>query len=274
MRRYQSHGVIALVALLFVRSSGRGSAAPSEIHPIVEMGEQCLIGGVQDQKWIAASQFQKTLKSPQNFTLYTLNAPPKELVFSKNSESECHETWFAKSAPRLKDGIAIRSPSWNVIPRLPKPIDPQDPANVQIVSDILKGEGIRKPEVKITQAYTVDLDGDGNQEVVIVANRFAKGLGENSGIASQSSPGDYTLVLVRKTVGEKVQNIFLVKAVWLKEEGGALPRANHISAIADLNGDGLMEIVLFNAYYEGSGSDVVQLKGNKATGVLSCSCEH
>ncbi len=109
---------------------------------------------------------------------------------------------------------------------------------------------------------------------MIVANRFAIGLRRNSGIATQTSPGDYTLVLVRKTVGEEVQNIFLVKAVWLSEVGGALPRANHISAIADLNGDGVMEIVLFNAYYEGSGSDVVQLKGNKATGVLSCSCEH
>jgi hypothetical protein len=110
--------------------------------------------------------------------------------------------------------------------------------------------------------------------VVIVANRFAQGLHELSGISNSTSAGDYTLVLVRKIIGEQVQNIFLVKAVWLKADEGPLPRANHLSAIADLNGDGVMELVLYSAYHEGSGSNVIQINGAKAISVLECSCEH
>jgi hypothetical protein len=181
---------------------------------------------------------------------------------------------MGKSASELKGGIAIQSPSWNVMPRLPRAIDPKDTTYVQIVSDILQREGIKKPDVKITEAYKVDLDGDGKEEVVIVANRYAQGFRELSGVGNETSAGDYTLVLVRKIISEKVQNIVLAKAVWLKGNEGPLPRANHISAIADLNGDGVMELVFYNAYHEGSGSVVVQLNGSKATTVLECSCEH
>lgn len=274
MVSYRVAAGISIAAFLITRGVGGGVATPATIHPIVEMGEQCLIGGVQEQKWIGADKFQTTVKSPQTFTLYTLEGPPKEVVLSRNAESECHPRWSIKSNSGQKNGIAIQSPSWNPIPRLPKPIDLKDPTYVQIVSDVLKSAGIRNPEVKIAQAYSVDLDGDGNQEVVIVANRFAKGLRESSGIPSQTSPGDYTLVMVHKTIDGKDQNIFIVKAAWPTGVGGGLPRANHLSAVADLNGDGHMELVIFNAYFEGSGSDALQIKGNKVTNVLSCSCEH
>jgi len=99
-------------------------------------------------------------------------------------------------------------------------------------------------------------------------------LHELSGISNATSAGDYTLVLVRKIMEETVRNIFLVKAVWLKAEEGPLPRGNHLSAIADLNGDGVMELVLYSAYHEGNDSDVIEIRGAKATGVLECACEH
>lgn len=273
MTRSRIPSALAIAAYVFTQASSHGTPAPSPIHPIVELSEQCLIGGAQDQKWIAAERFQKTLKSPQTFNLYTLQGPAGEIALTKKA-AECHESWTGKSSSGLKAGIAIQSPSWNPMPRLPRPIDPKDPTYVQIVSDILKTAGITKPEVKISQAYIIDLDGDGNDEVVIVANRFAKGLKELSGISSLVSPGDYTLVLVRKTINDKAQNIFIVKAVWPKGTEGMLLRANHLSAIADLNGDGVMEVVLYNAYYEGSASDALQIKAAKAVGVLGCSCEH
>jgi hypothetical protein len=274
MARYRIFASIVLATLLFAESGHVATTAPAEIHGIVEMSEHCLIGGVQNQKWVGADRFQKTLKSSGRFALYTLKGPAGEVALNRNAESECHESWTGKTASELKGGIAIRSPSWNVMPRLPRTIDPKDTTYVQVVSDILKREGIKQPEVKITQAYKVDLDGDGKEEVVIVANRYAQGFRELSGVGNETSAGDYTLVLVRKIIDETVQNIVLAKAVWLKGGEGPLPRANHISAIADLNGDGVMELVFYNAYHEGSGSVVVQLHGSKATSVLECSCEH
>jgi hypothetical protein len=51
-------------------------------------------------------------------------------------------------------------------------------------------------------------------------------------------------------------------------------RNYHISAIADLNGDGRLEIAMYSAYYEGSSSDIFDLNGTKLTAVLGCGCEH
>lgn len=246
-----------------------------EKQAIVEMSEKCLIGGAQDQKWVNATRTAKTLKARQKFSLYNLKGPAGEITFSKIAgDPECPGEWTAETSSKVREGVAIASASWNVMPRIPRAVDLKDTTYVSIVSDILKKEGIAKPEVKITQAYKIDLDGDGKEEVVIVANRFATGLRELSGVGHVTSAGDYTLVLVRKIIGEQVQNIFLVKAVWLKANEAGLPRANHLSAIADLNGDGVMELVLYNAYYEGSGSNVIQLNGSRTNSVLECSCEH
>jgi hypothetical protein len=274
MTRHRIPAGIALAVLLLAGGGRVATSAPAEIHAIVEMSEHCLIGGAQNQKWVGAAQFQKTLKSSETFALYTLNGPAGEVTLNRNSESECHESWIGKTVPDLKSGMAIESPSWNVMPRMPQAIDPNDPTYVRVVSDILKREGIKKPDVEIAQAYKVDLDGDGEDEEVIVANHYAHGLQELSGVANETSAGDYTLVLVRKIIDGKAQNIVLAKAVWLKGNEGPLPRANHLSAIADLNGDGIMELVFYDAYHEGSGSVVIQIKGSTATTVLECSCEH
>jgi hypothetical protein len=274
MTRFPIPAGLALATLLFGGRADVPTSTSGPVHSIVEMSEHCLIGGVQNQRWVRAGQFQKTFKSPGTFTLYTLQGRVGEVTLHRNAESECQESWAGKTATDSQSGIAIQSPSWNVMPRLPQRIDPKDPADVQVVGDILKGEGIPKPDVEITQAYKVDLDGDGKDETVIVANRYAQGLNELSGVANETSAGDYTLVVIVKIIDGKSQNIILAHGVWLSGNQGPLPRANHLSAIADLNGDGVMELVFYDAYHEGSGSVVIQLKGSRATMVLECSCEH
>jgi hypothetical protein len=81
-------------------------------------------------------------------------------------------------------------------------------------------------------------------------------------------------VFVRKIVAGKVQNIFLVKDIRRGANTSGLPRGYHLSAIADLNGDGRMEIALYSAYYEGSSSDIFELSGTQFKAVLGCGCEH
>jgi hypothetical protein len=275
MTKYRLAIIAALSVFLYAQTIGSVTNPPAETHAIVEMSEKCLIGGAQNQKWLDSNRIAKSLKAREKFSLYTLKGPAGEITFSKIAgDRDCAGEWSAETSSKAEAGVAIASPTWNVMPRIPRAVDLKDTTYVTIVSDILKKEGIKAPEVKITQAYKVDLDGDGKDEVVIVANRFAQGLHELSGVANATSAGDYTLVLVRKIVGEQVQNIFLVKAIWLKADEGPLPRANHLSAIADLNGDGVMELVLYSAYQEGSGSDVVQIKEAKSLGVLTCACEH
>ena len=248
------------------------NAQQSDVHVIVEAKEGCVIGGVQDHRWIATDKFENSIKAPLKLELYTfLNHQTQTFV---SEAAECHLSWKPETGAELPGGIAIQSPNWNPLPRTPRPISANDPTYVTVVRNILLSSGLKNPEVKITEGYKIDLDGDGNDEVVIVASHFKHGVSELTGIGHETAAGDYALVLVRKIVAGKVQNIFLVKDIRRAANTAGLPRAYHLSAIADLNGDGRMEIALYSAYYEGSSSDIFELNGTKLKAVLGCGCEH
>jgi hypothetical protein len=157
---------------------------------------------------------------------------------------------------------------------MPRAIDTHDPAYVNVIRTILLNAGLKRPEVNITEGYKIDLDGDGQDEAVIVASHSQHGVGELSGIGRETAPGDYALVIIRKIVRGQVQTIFVVKDIRRASNTGGLMRNYHISAIADLNGDGRLEIAMYSAYYEGSSSDIFDLNGTKLTAVLGCGCEH
>ena len=266
--------IFAASLLLALSSSIIRGQQNDQTHPIIEFRESCLIGAAQRQKWLDADHVGKAGK-PGNFQLYTLNGPAGDITVKKISEdADCGGEWQFETATPQKEGIAIFNPTWKVMPRLPRKVDVNDVTYVHVVSDILKQKGIKRPIVAIDQAYKIDLDGDGSDEVVIVANHYANGVSELTGVVHQTATSDYTLVLVRKIVNGAVKNIFVVDAIWLKANEGPLPRANHLSAIADLKGDGVMELVLYSAYHEGSRSNVVEIRGAKAQAVLGCSCEH
>src|SRR5271154_5408562 len=99
MARYRILACVAAAALLSAGSVRIARTAPPEVHAIVEMSEHCLIGGVQNGKWIRADRFQKSLKKSGNFELFGLTGPAGELTLSRNADSECHESWAGKAVP-------------------------------------------------------------------------------------------------------------------------------------------------------------------------------
>ncbi len=77
---------------------------------------------------------------------------------------------------------------------------------------------------------------------------------------------------MRKIVKGKAQNILIEGDFFTKRGEYDPPNEREIAAIADLNGDGKMEIVLHSFYYEGSWNQVFEMKGGKLTKVLEVSC--
>lgn len=148
-------------------------AQQSDLHAIVEVKEGCVIGGVQDHKWVAAEKFENSIKAPLKLELYTID-DHQTLTFVSESE-ECHLGWKPENGAELKGGVAIQSPSWNPMPRKPRAIDTHDPAYVGVVRTILLNAGLKKPEVNITEGYKIDLDGDGQDEAIIVASHAQHG---------------------------------------------------------------------------------------------------
>jgi hypothetical protein len=99
----------------------------------------------------------------------------------------------------------------------------------------------------IKQLYRTDLEGDGVHEVLVVAEVVSPGF--------LLEPGDYSISFLRKVVQGEVQTAILGDTVVLDEDD-QFAGAHGIGGVADLNGDGKMEIIGNTAYFEGFQVDV------------------
>ena len=113
----------------------------------------------------------------------------------------------------------------------------------QAVVDALASAGIETDPV-ISQIVAADIEGDGTEEVVIVSKEMPEDL--------FGQPGNYSIVILRKMIEGEWQTAILETS--LAEVDQAYILSHSIAAIADLNGDGKMEIAVDAVYYEGSGT--------------------
>jgi hypothetical protein len=247
-----------VIALLIVNVS---LLAQSSIVPIVELNHRGLMGGVQNGRWIAPRNVAPKMESETEFVLVGFNGVEEgSVTFAKKGPQEdvCQD--FTRMEFELKQdhGVAIgTNAKWNPVPRVPKAIDLNNAAYKTVVTNFLKRKGIARPVVRIKEAFRVDLEGDGVEEVVLSATYYKKGL------SSDAAVGDYSFVMVRKAIGKTVTDHLLKGDFILKRVDFGAPTENHVSAIADLNGDGKMEIVLSGSYYEGDFAGAFEMKNGR-----------
>ena len=249
---------VVFLVLSFVIS---GIRAQTVVVPIVELKGGGLMGGVQNGRWIAPTKVSPKLQSDTEVILVGINGVEEGgVTFAKKAEQEdvCPDFTRMKMDLEQDHGVAIGTDAkWNPVPRLPKPIALDNSTYRSVVTSYLKRKGILRPVVKITQAYRVDLEGDGVEEVLLAATYYKKGL------SSSAAVGDYSFVMVRKAVGKAVTDHLLKGDFITKKIDFGAPTENQISAIVDLNGDGKMEIVLYGSYYEGEFASAFEMKNGK-----------
>ena len=197
-----------------------------------------------------------------------------------SAEEPCPDTLMVSLSSKPNDGVVGLDAPWNALPRKPIIADTTQPVYVDTVRDFLKSHGIKDAKVRITRILRVDLDGDGEEEVLISATNYFTG--DKSSVhpaapfpaAPIHAPqgGSYSIVILRRVVDGDVQTKVLAGEVYAKPNKSVAPNVYNVAAVLDLNGDGKLEVIVHSSYYEGSETTIYRCEPDKIEPVLSVEC--
>ena len=239
-------------------STTRAAAERSTI-----VGLEGVLGYWLDGRWVQAQTGQPVPITPgDGFTLVRLAGDPSSATVRgiKEENEYCRNTLvtFDPPFPDPSGGDDLMPIGVTDVddPQV-RPVEVLDPgaeAYRSAASDVLAGLGIDDPDPTVVQVVRADLADDGTDEVLVVAER----LDDTRAVFGQ--PGDYSVLFLRQVVDGEVRTTVLEQFYKdpAKEAQEPSPYIvmSRVSAVADLNGDGVMEVVVQERYYEGSATVV------------------
>ncbi len=243
-----------------------GSADRSAGIIILDMNEGGVLGTYKAGKFSSGENI--SINPNDSFKLFGLGMENKSLQYKELENADKCVYYPCAGGSNGFSGVALSSNiSWNPVPREPQVLDPNGKTYQKFVRDFVIKNGISKPNVKIHQILLVDLEGDGQDEVIIAAGSDAPD------DINAYFKGEYALLMVRKIFDGKVQNILLDgwfnKTQLSEEVFKHKGRTFEVTAVLDLDGDGQLEIVAYDYEHEGGGSNVHKINGRKSIKVLN-----
>jgi hypothetical protein len=177
----------------------------------------------------------------------------------------------------------VLSAKWNPVPRAIQSLPLENAAYQKIMAAELKVRKINAPVV-MSQILKTDLDNDKIDEVILVAQRPKVTFNADGRLEQQyeTGVGDYSLVLVRKVIAGTVKTFVLGERIIKKPfdqkalEHGTDPQMSvltqYVTAIADINGDGRMEVFVDDYTHEGEGVTILGWNGKTFKTMLEWGC--
>ena len=244
-----------------------------------------LIGAANNGKWlkdidVSAANLKKTSKffgfdpfknekpSEMYGTFDHLGCSADFFYFGKTSKTP--ENIFDDETT-LKPVLAIgANANWNPLPRTARKIASGDKTYQKIALDLLRTKKLNVRSVKLENIFSVDLEGDGKDEIFLEATTYKNKNGEISGTARR---GDYTFVLMRKIVAGKPKTFLIEGEFHPRKPAEDYITESDLAAFADLNGDGKLEVIIEAAYsYGGVSTGVYELDKTSLRQALFVEC--
>ncbi len=250
------------------RKYPNGNPSAKATGAAIDLTAHCLLGGVVNGKWTLPTDSTAYLKGGETYRLYSLTAAlgtgrgsaPKSVGAPCEDTQEIEITAVPGAA-----AVAVGG-AWNPQPRPVRSESINQEVYREAAATILRAQGIANPQVELTQVLRVDLDGDGETEVLVTATHYKDGQGPSA------AAGDYSVVFLRKVVAGTVQTVILDGDYYPKAIEFGASQTYIVRGVLDLNGDGVLEVLVNGSYYEGSGTLVYEIKGTHVEEVLSCGC--
>jgi hypothetical protein len=254
----------------------------ADLHPIIEIETGYFFGASENGKWVKAEQAAKSVANKTTYQVYSLAKQAGQITAAKPTsvEEPCPDTLMVSLSSKPKDGVIGLDAPWNAVPRKPIIADTTQSVYADAVRDFLKSHGIADPKVRITRILRVDLDGDGEEGVLISATNYFTTdkldylLAAPFPEAPIHAPGrgSYSIVILRRVVAGNVQTQIVAGEVYPKRNESVAPNVYNIAAVLDLNGDGKLEGIVHSFYYEGGQTIIYRCQPNKIEAVLSVEC--
>lgn len=188
------------------------------------------VSGGEDYQVVAVSGSGLVSGGPQ-----TELCEPLQLLGVELSDPDRLGTWPGPF------GVGISAP-WDIQPNLYQEFT-DDGTYAGHARDLLASRGLVVANPLIKQLFRVDLEGDGVNEVLVVAEDMGPNLIE-------AEAGDYSIAFLRKVVDGEVQTAVFGASV--HSVAGDMANTFGVGGVGDLNGDGKMEVVTSGQYYEGA----------------------
>jgi hypothetical protein len=273
----------ALLMLFFALGTWGGAVLAAPVHPIAAFNDfygdnrptGYLLGGSLDGHWLKPEAEAPLVSGGEKYRLYTLTGEVGAGVGSKpakGDEGPCADTWYVTLTPfpAGRGSLVAVGGAWNAMPRPVKITSTEQQVYETAAAEILRSKGIANPTVNLTQVLRVDLDGDGVEEVLVSASNYRKSAA--GGMRPNTRAGDYSLVFLRKKVQGKVVTSIIAGEYYPQAKEFNAPGEQRIIGVLDLNGDGVLEIVLSGRYYEGDWVEAYRVDGTKIIKLFSMGC--
>ncbi len=210
-----------------------------------------VVGTAVDGKWSNPSDKPPAISYPATFHLVGLGKEQgTKRISSIQYFEETGGLLFAEiegdvPGEMTDSALALRPPAY---PRAVQALSNDSAIYMAAVKNYLATKGLRGVEIKLNKVLRVDLDGNGTQEVLIEAS--------NTEMLGTNQPKvDYWGVMLRFIDAKgKVQMVNYGLTI---DRGEWRMRSWHkIAGVADLDGDGMYEVIIASGYYEGDSAEV------------------
>jgi hypothetical protein len=202
------------------------------------------------------------------YSLHTLQQDNKYFFLGKTPQvfPSCQGYTITTEIDVNEVGMVSVLDGWTITKRPTTEISADDPFYRQVVLDWLTSEGVNAPEIQSLRIFRVDLEGDGTDEVFISATHLDES-------QHMTRAGDYSIVLMRKVVGNDAVTNALVGDVYNSQAPElTYPRTYSLANFIDLNQDGIAEVIVEIQQWEGFGAIVYQIDGDDVIQTLRAEC--
>lgn len=246
-----------------------GTAAPGQHAGVPIVQGHYLLGGTRGGKWFSAEQTGMGLGQTISLKQIAVDSAVKNVIGRKGEEWDaCPGQAIVKIDGNDENdempGLFVGSGAdWNLVPRKPVQIRADSVAYIQVARAFLRRQGITRSPVKLSQIIEIDLDGDGTREALISGTYYRK--------AMELSAGDYSFTIIRYGKGKLAKNL-LIDGQFLSSSLEYDLAQHQVSGVADVNGDGRIEIALSVTYSESDAQMLFEYKAGKIEKRFEATC--